>query len=362
MTIELVNYSDIGVERWDDYCLNSDSAWFVHTSGWLDYTLNMRFEKNSINHSFAVLENNKITALVPLVEENIYGKDYREIGFAGFNNPYPAFDNNIGEKNRKKIEKIIFEKVKDIKVDYISFYLCPLTDDITGNAMVLNPLNRFGFNDVSISTNILCLNESEETLFRNIGEGHKRNIKTAVKKGFSVEIIDVDNYDQDKFEIYKNLHFTAAGRKTRSDETWVIMSDWIKSGVSILALLQIDSQYVAAAFVNTYKKKAYYQSGAILPAVNKEKGGHIIHWEIIKFLKKKGYSYYETGWNWYPNISQEVADDKMLNISRFKAGFGADIYPLYRGEYFINEEYMRDVLNSRLEKYLMLRTKYQGSR
>ncbi len=130
------------------------------------------------------------------------------------------------------------------------------------------------------------------------------------------------------------------------------MHKWIQEDVSILAITTKDDKYISAQFVNTYAKKAYYQSGATKPEFEREKGiGHLAQWEIIKYLKYNDFTHYELGWNWYPNISQEVADGKMLGISRFKAGFGADIYPLFRGEWFGDSEYMRGVYSKKMKKF-----------
>ena len=119
-----------------------------------------------------------------------------------------------------------------------------------------------------------------------------------------------------------------------------------------MAITTKEDRYISAQFVNTYDKKAYYQSGATLPEFERERGiGHLAQWEIIKYLKNNDFTHYELGWNWYANISGEVADAKMLGISRFKAGFGADIYPLFRGEWFGSKEYMRKVYDERLQKY-----------
>jgi lipid II:glycine glycyltransferase (peptidoglycan interpeptide bridge formation enzyme) len=203
----------------------------------------------------------------------------------------------------------------------------------------------------TISTNILSLEKDEDVLFRNLSQNTKRNIKTPVKNGFEVKVFDKQNITREIFDIYKNIHFQAAGRKTRPDKTWDVMFEWIQNDLSILAVTTKEGEYVSAQFVNNYDRKAYYQSGATHPEYERERGvGHLAQWEIIKYLKSNDFTHYELGWNWYPNISQEVADEKMLGISRFKAGFGADIYPLFRGEWFRDGDYMREVYDERLER------------
>ena len=76
--------------------------------------------------------------------------------------------------------------------------------------------------------------------------------------------------------------------------------------------------------------------------------GHLAQWEIIKFLNSSGVTHYDLGLNFYPNISQDVADKKLLGISRFKSGFGADVYPYFRGEWFSDKEFMIRVYQKRV--------------
>jgi lipid II:glycine glycyltransferase (peptidoglycan interpeptide bridge formation enzyme) len=216
----------------------------------------------------------------------------------------------------------------------------------------VNPLPKHGYQDTTISTNILLLNGDEDALYRNFRKGCKSDIKTAQKCGFKIFVIDKTNYEAKYFDSYRAIHFEAAGRQTRSDESWEKQRSWLQSGTAILGVEEKDGQTVSAAFVNTYKNRAYYQSCATLPSFEREVGiGHVMQWEIIRHLRKNGFTHYEIGWNYYPNISQEVADPKLLGISRFKGGFGADLFPLFRGERFGTTDYMKMVYAQRLTNY-----------
>jgi hypothetical protein len=314
-------------------------------------------KSGSIDLSFGVFQNNKLVAFSPLVKEYIYdSQEKNEFSMAGFPSVYPVFLDTLSKNNKDKVEKLIFKEIfeiaKDEDISYINFYISSLSDVVLDKKMIVNPLCKFGFHDTTISTNLLKLDKEEDLLFRNFRKGTKSDIKTAVKEGYVTNIFDKKNITREMFEIYKSLHFEAAGRKTRPDNTWDIMFEWIQNGLSILAITTKEGEYVSAQFVNTYDRKAYYKSGATQSKHEKERGvGHLAQWEIIKYLKFNDFTYYELGWNWYPNISQEVVDGKMLGISRFKAGFGADIHPLFRGEWFSDEEYMKEIYSERLEKY-----------
>jgi lipid II:glycine glycyltransferase (peptidoglycan interpeptide bridge formation enzyme) len=347
----LLPFSEIPRQDWDAACEQSPGSWFTHTSGWIEYTASMRLQEKSENLSFAVTDGRRLMALVPLVKENHQGR--KHISYAGFNTPYPAFLGSLGEAERKALEKFTFEKIASLSdVDYWCFYVSALTDEVLNHSLNVNPLPKHGYQDTTISTNILLLNTEEDALYRSFRKGCKSDIKTAQKRGCKVFIVDKTNYQAKYFDSYRAIHFEAAGRQTRSDESWEKQRCWLQEGSSLLAVEEKDGQTVSAAFVNTYKNRAYYQSCATLPSFEREVGiGHVMQWEIIRHLKKNAFTHYEIGWNYYPNISQEVADPNLLGISRFKGGFGADVYPLFRGERFKTMEYMKSVHAQRLAAY-----------
>ena len=348
MDYNLLPFSEIPGQDWDAACEQSPGAWFTHTSGWIEYTANMRLQEKSENLSFAITDGRRLMALVPLVKEN--HQEYKHISYAGFNTPFPAFLGSLGEAERKALEKFTFEKIASLSdVDYWCFYVSSLTDEVLNRSLNVNPLPRHGYQDTTISTNILVLKAEEDVLYRNFRKGCKSDIKTAQKRGYNVFIVDKTNYQAKYFDRYRAIHFEAAGKQTRTDESWEKQRGWLQAGTSLLAVEEKDGQMVSAAFVNTYKNRAYYQSCATLPAFEREVGiGHVMQWEIIRHLKKNAFTHYEIGWNYHPNISQEVADPKLLGISRFKGGFGADVFPLFRGERFGAMDYMKRVYVQRL--------------
>ena len=229
-----VKSMDISYKELTDVYNNSSTNWLQHTAQWTEYTLNMR-ENGSDDLSFGVYENNKLVAFVPLVKEYIYeSQEKNEFSMAGFPSIYPAFSNTLSKNNKDKIEKLIFQEIlkiaKDEDISYMNFYVSPLSDVVLNKEMIINPLSKFGFHDTTISTNILSLDKDEDVLFRNCSQNTKRNIKTAIKNGFEVKIYDKTNITRDIFDIYKDIHFQAAGRKTRPDKTWDIMHEWIMGG------------------------------------------------------------------------------------------------------------------------------------
>lgn len=352
MSYTIVPYSEIK-PRWDAFCDSCPSAWFFHTTEWIEYTASMPLSGPSENLGFAVTDGSRILALAPLIKER--QGERTQFTYGGWNTPFPAFLDSLGAAaERKAVEKFIFSTVAaQYKVDYANYYVCSLVDEVLNGSLRVNPIPKHGFHDTTLSTYILDLQGlDEEALYRGFRKGCKSDIKTAQKRGFRVILVDSNNYEPKHFDSYRSIHREAAGRQTRSDESWEKQRSWLQSGKSILALLEQDGTYVSAAFINVYKEKAYYQSAGTLPAFEGERGtGHLIHWETIRYLKRNGYKWYETGNNHHLNVSQEVADGKLLGISRFKAGFGAELYPIFRGERFGTVDQMRADYLKRIATY-----------
>jgi hypothetical protein len=356
MDYNLVPYEQVTRMAWDQFCKNSRDAWFVHTSGWIDYAHAMR--PSAENKSFAVVRGKQVLAVAPVIVETCEGE--KRLTYGGLNTPFPAFFNDLGEADRRSIEKFIFHHLlAGVAPDYAAFYVPPLIDRIIEREAVANPLLDAGFSESSLSTNVLKLGRDELDVFRAFRKGCKSDIKTAQKRGFTVAIIDSDNFDPSRFDQYKAIHRAAAGRQTRPDATWNQQQSWLQVGQSILAITEFEGRPVSAAFVNTYKSRAYYQSAATLPEFEGQVGlGHIAQWMLIMYLNKKSFDWYEIGWNYSAGFSQEYPSRKLLGISRFKAGFGADIFPLFRGEYFRSIDRMKSVYLSRLEAIKAFREEF----
>lgn len=358
MQAEIVPFAQIDRDEWDAFCRESDSAWYFHTAERIAYALDMAPEerRRSTNHSFALRDGSTFLAIVPLVAE-IDAHGHSQITYAGLNTPYPAFVNGITARVQKQLTRYIFQAVFALPhIRYVNYFVTPLTEAVLQRDLCVNPLPAFGFHDTSLSTNILALaGKTEHELFSGFRKGTKSDIKTAERNGYRVTVVDAGGIDREVFARYRDIHFHAAGRQTRPDSTWEAMYQRIKSGRALLALCRNAQHSAAAVLVTTYKQKALYASAATRPEFGGERGiGHLLQWAIIRQLVRQGYTHYELGWNWSPNISQEVADAKMLGISRFKAGFGSRTYPLFRGERCFAEEYMRALVSERITEYFRL--------
>ena len=113
----------------------------------------------------------------------------------------------------------------------------------------------------------------------------------------------------------KQLHLKVAGRKTRSDETWDIQEEMIRVGEAFVIELYNDcGTLVSAALFCMNEWCCYYAVAASLPGVN----SHPVIWSAIEYCKSEGLKRFDLG-------EKLEGTEKEKNISKFKAGFGANL-------------------------------------
>src|SRR3990167_11119210 len=73
-------------------------------------------------------------------------------------------------------------------------------------------------------------------------------------------VIDHRNYETDgaMFGLYQELHEKASGRKTRPQETFDLMREWIGQVHGVLLLSRYLCHFMAAAYFLVYEGGAYY--------------------------------------------------------------------------------------------------------
>ncbi len=326
MEIEFLNADNAA--QWDEFATASPSAWFRHTTAWMKYSSCCRFDSNTRNFSFMVKQGHRIQAIVPLLVEYSYPQmTFDCFAMYGDYTPLPAFVEN-GEVSKVLVVEAIDAQLDRIaaenNVKYGKFIIDPLIeypyfkDFAPFNLLTEGAEIRFS------TTNIVSLDDDEEVIIRNMRKGHKAAIKQVMKEsGYRVDLFDKDNVTKEQVLKFKEIHRIDAGRQTRTDASWDCMYEWIADGNGVLAMLWIDAigGYGAAALVMHCKKSAYYASYATLDSTFLNSHcGHIIQWELIKYLKAHGISRYETGDNYW-NLGDSDNDRKLNEIAKYKRGF-----------------------------------------
>ncbi len=342
---------------WDKFCLESDDAWFVHTSKWLE--MNYQYSKErycSKSLSFFVEDDSGVLAVVPLFlekrselgDENHYEFSYggRRYGIT------PALRNDLSEQRREKVIKYIFEHLDGLALENNVTRSCFRITMLAPKKPKFNWMMKYGYFDAPVNTQLIDLTLPLDQLWSALRKGHKYDVNRG-KKFYQIHVFSKENPDKEAFEQYRLLHHKASGRVTRGRETFDLMYDWLVSGEGVLFGVSKDDKFVGFSYVNVYKETAYYSSASDDPEfVTKIPISHVIQWEIIAWLKQNGYKTYEIGLQQFGPQFFDVPSPKHLQISLFKRGFGGRTAPIFHGIKYYNEEYMKKELEHNLQQII----------
>ncbi len=346
-----------GYAEWDCFCLESDDAWFWHTSEWLQYTLDYRPELKPRSVSFALKSDGRIVGICPLILEQRPWKKraVAEFSFGGDAGPAPALASGTSERMRRDISKALLRHLDGLAEQHgvarASFRYSPLAPRFwTSQGSKPNPMGRLGFLDISIATQVLDLANSPEQLLREMRKGHRADIARG-EAVLQVEVFNKTNISTEVFEAYRALHAKAAGRVTRPLETFERMHAWIREGNAILCRARAQGADVGFALVSVYKDGAYYSSSCEDPEAGRLPVGHQLQWKVIEWLCHHRIRRYEIGHQFYGPLPHLPVGEKESRISFFKRGFGGQPVACWCGEKFFSADYYRGVAGERANSY-----------
>ena len=251
-------------------------------------------------------------------------------------------DNNFGVKNinfnqisiSTLIEKDFndnFEaqllKYENIKNIY--FALQPILSydlNFTKSIFLLQSKNYNHLVDFSL---IINLNNNEITLFNNLRQNYKSTIKKEEKK-IKVRLINNENieYSNNIFEDWITIYSDAIKKadKTISKDAVKFLKLAIKNKEAIIFNAYEKNSIVGGVLFNMINNIPSYSSAVTIPLENKNNQRYINHfliWKSILYFKNNDYKILEID----TSCSLNNKNSKQKNISFFKRGFGAVLYP-----------------------------------
>jgi hypothetical protein len=198
----------------------------------------------------------------------------------------------------------------------------------------LTPMGKYlldsGAKGVPAFSQVVSLDWDEAGLRQMIRSRYKSLINWGLKN-LNPTIVDHANLTEEEFTAYRRLHFTAAGRETRSTATWRVNAEMIQARQAFLVLGRLDGTLVTGAFFNVFGDACYYSNAASDRALFEKPLGHCIMWRGLLHAKALGCREAELGQILFANqplavpahLQEEAyADEKNLNIANFKRGFG----------------------------------------
>lgn len=168
---------------------------------------------------------------------------------------------------------------------------------------------------------VVDLQRSEEELRRGLRKSYRSLVNWGIRE-LRPTIVDRLNVDWTHIEAFRLLHIEAAGRETRSKESWYKIFDWVKNERAFLVFGQLDGRYVTAGLFEYDSNNCLYGVSASKRELFDRPMSHAVIWTAMLHAKEIGCRYFELGQRFF--LSCSTATRKEINIGRFKSGFGGE--------------------------------------
>lgn len=331
--MEYIKYVEIDNKQWNQYMDEIESSTFNCTTEKINFDVEYS-EKMISNESIVLVVDKKPVAVSAIyVEEKENAQ--KAISWAGTYCMAPivhqGFSYHLQEKYMEVMLEYIDELSKMFGCSEIMLRYDPLSNPANLNKIYnYNYLIRKGYIDRSSFTQILDLQKEEKELYSDIRKGHKSDIK---KGNYDVIFFDNKNITKEVIEEYRRIYECDAGKVTRNSQMSHHYLHFVQNGKGIVGFAKKNKETVAVIIVTFYKNTAYYSSYAELTEqLNGISAGHMLQWNTILELKKREIKFYEIGEQVFGPTHYDDPDKKLIDISRFKRGFGGYTVPLFRGK------------------------------
>jgi len=334
-SLQIVQRLEVGQHRWDSVVEHADEAWLWHRFDFQDVLCTW---PGRLDVSFAIVEergSETVLAVVPLhLAQCRQGPLLASTVLDSFGGP--ACINRLHARHRRKILQMVHDHLMTLhyrhKTVEIALSLPPMAPALRGDRCPrVNPLLELGCVNSLTQTWVIHLEKGEQELWNNLAEGTRENIRKATRTGVEVYEAEPDG-DVDAVDVYYELHLDTCRRtgvhphpKKYFDAIW---NGCLRGGLCHVLFAKHAGKTVAALNLGTYKKGAFYWTGASRKEALAVGANALLHWRGIQWMLQEGFECYDVG-EAFPNL----ATGKHRTISDFKRNFGGMLYPFYRGHF-----------------------------
>lgn len=277
--------------------------------------------------SFTVKNQDNVLLVMPLFIFGENGKN--ELGFIDKKILPPLFSNGVSNKTKKELINLVIDLIK-IARDKLEIKSINYTDNLAPNTSISIWHKTIAADKLECSLQrqaFVNLDNSISTINQKI----RKSYRSLISKGLKIWKVKSEFTVSKKiWNDFKQLHFKAAGRKTRSDKSWDILENGLKEKeLFFIYCLDNNQKMVGGSLFFLTNAESYYGIAAYNRDLFDYPIGHVIQYTAIQKFKEMGLKWYRLG-N-VPFISDNPKpSEKEINIGKFKNGFSTDMFPEYR--------------------------------
>lgn len=191
----------------------------------------------------------------------------------------------------------------------------------------LSPLGRLlldqGGESASSFSQIIDLSLPEETLHKGMTKAYKWSVNWG-RKNLALRVLDCTSITPQDIEQFHLLHVEAAGRETRTPESWALQYDMVRAGEAFCVFASMDGALVSAALFPHSRSHCFYGVSASRRDMFDKPLSHGVIWTALLHAKMLGLRCFEMGEQLFPMAPRRNPSQKELGISFFKRAFGGE--------------------------------------
>ena len=277
--------------------------------------------------SLILFHDNKPCGVWPLVLDMSDKEPLKSINiqYGGIVVP-PLFVDNFPKKSQRKVIKSCIEFLN--KLLAMSNGECWRTSEVSLDGDVSQwyqiALENGGILDKVSYEMHLDISMPIDEIRKHIRKSYRPLISSGQKNWTTLVM---DRCDEENWNKFRALHKKVAGRITRSINTWNIQHQAIKNGHAFLVyILNAEGVMIAGGYFDMSSYQCQYSVASYDKDFSDQPLGHLVQYEAILTMKKKGIEIYYIGDRFYKENLPFVTN-KQVDISHFKQGFSSNIFP-----------------------------------
>ncbi len=312
-------------EDWDNFL---ESQTFIHDdySSYVIEYRNLYITKNYQNElldiSVKILFRKKIIALWPLSLISNNGKH----SISSQNLPIiePLFEQNLSYKNEKRIVNSCIEILSELRIMLKINKLL-----VNDKFRMINSISNWHKKNIMISKNVYSdymlytdLTKDINVIKSQIRPSYK-SLTSSAFKNYKIKICC--ELSKNSLKEFIEFHKKIAGKKTRSNTTWLFQLKNINNRKSFLVEIRNSKELLGFALFRHTRDEGFYEVGAYNRGAKYNNLSHGAIFAAIQELKKRGCK-----WLYLGDLNFESKytkpNKKEISISFFEQGFATHIF------------------------------------
>jgi hypothetical protein len=170
--------------------------------------------------------------------------------------------------------------------------------------------------------------EEEQEIFANLSKSVKSAVKKSKSQSVKTYLFDNESTISEQsyaISVLKKMHLEAAGRQTRTDESWDEQSNQLREGSILVTHGNVNNETIHSSLFLLNGKTAYYGVSANKIGSSDSSVSHYFLYQTMIELKNRGFTILFMG-RQYESMDM-ILSNKQKGIQQFKSFFGGNLKP-----------------------------------